>query len=62
MSESLENFDDNVDISKTWEIIRENIKISAKGNLSNNELNLHELWFDEECSEILDRRKPNKLD
>jgi hypothetical protein len=57
----LENFDGNVDINKNWKIIRENIKISAKENLSNNELNQNEPWFDEECSEILYQRKPNKL-
>jgi hypothetical protein len=57
----LENFDDNVDINKTWEIIRENIKISAEENLSNYELNQDKPWFYEECSEILHQRKPNKM-
>jgi hypothetical protein len=36
----MENFDDNVNINKTWEIIRI-IKILAKENLSNNELHQH---------------------
>jgi hypothetical protein len=38
-SESLENFDDNLDINKNWEVIRENINISAEENLTNHELN-----------------------
>jgi hypothetical protein len=29
---ALENFDDNVDMNRAWENIRENIKISAKGS------------------------------
>jgi hypothetical protein len=30
---ALENFDENVDMNTAWEIIRENIKISAKESL-----------------------------
>jgi hypothetical protein len=30
---ALENFDENVDISQTWENIRENIEISAKASI-----------------------------
>jgi hypothetical protein len=35
---ALENFDENVDISKTWENIRENIEISAKASIGHCEL------------------------
>jgi hypothetical protein len=35
---SLENFDDNVDMNRAWEGIRENINISAKESLGHYEL------------------------
>jgi hypothetical protein len=57
----LENLDDNVDINRAWENIRENIKISAKENLGHYELNQHKSWFNGECSKLLDRRKQAKL-
>jgi hypothetical protein len=44
---ALENFDDNVDINRAWESIRENIKTSAKGSLGHNELQQHKPWFDD---------------
>jgi hypothetical protein len=34
----LENFDDNVDMNRAWENIRENIKTSAKDSLGHYEL------------------------
>jgi hypothetical protein len=43
----LENLDTKVDINRAWEIIRENIKISAKESLGYYELKKHESWFDE---------------
>jgi prefoldin subunit 5 len=46
----LENLDDDVDINRAWEIIRENIKILAKENRK-----------DEGCSKLLDQRKQAKL-
>jgi hypothetical protein len=58
---ALENTDDNVDMNRAWENIRENIKISAKESLSHYELQQHEPWFDEECSKLIDRRKQAKL-
>jgi hypothetical protein len=30
---ALENVGDDVDINRVWETVRENIKISAKGNV-----------------------------
>jgi hypothetical protein len=50
-----------VDINSAWETIRENIKISAKESLNYYELKKHNLWFDEGCSEVLDRKKEARL-
>jgi hypothetical protein len=44
-----------------WEMIRENINISAKDSLGYYELEQHKPWFDEGCSELLDQRKQAKL-
>jgi hypothetical protein len=49
----LEDLEVEVDIKSAWEIIRANIKISAKDSLGYNELKKHKLWFDEGCSELL---------
>jgi hypothetical protein len=57
----LENFDDNVDINRALENIRENIKISAKESLGHYELQQHKPLFDDECSKLIDRRKKDKL-
>jgi hypothetical protein len=58
---ALENLDDDVDINRAWETIRENIKISAKANLGYYKLKKHKPWFDEGCPELLDQRKQDKL-
>jgi hypothetical protein len=58
---ALENFDDNVDMNRAWENIRENIKTSAKESLGHYELQQHKAWFDDECSKLIDRRKQAKL-
>jgi hypothetical protein len=47
---ALENLDDDVDINRAWETIRENIKISAKESLRYYELKEHKPWFDEGCT------------
>jgi hypothetical protein len=47
---ALENLDDNVDISRAWEIIRDTIETSAKESLGYYKLKQHNPWFDEECS------------
>jgi hypothetical protein len=54
----LENFDDNVDMNRAWENIREIIKTSANFN---DELQQHKPRFDDECSKLTDRRKQAKL-
>jgi hypothetical protein len=52
---ALENLDD-VDISRDWETIRENIKMSAKERLDYYEVKKLKPWFDKGCSELLDQR------
>jgi hypothetical protein len=57
---TLENLDDHVDLNRASEIIRENIKTSAKDSLGYYELKTLSPRFDEGSSEILDQRKrPN---
>jgi hypothetical protein len=58
---ALENFDDNVDMNRAWENIRENIKSSAKESLGHYKLQQHKSWFDYEYSKLIDRRKHAKL-
>jgi len=60
----LENFDDDDDdvgISKAWESIRKNVKASATDSLGYYDLKQHKLWYDVECSKLLDQRKMTKL-
>jgi hypothetical protein len=58
---ALENLNAEVDINKTWETIKENIKISAKESLGYYELKEHTLWFEEGCSKLEIRgNKPNR--
>jgi hypothetical protein len=58
---ALENLEDNGEINRTWDAIRENIKISTKDCISHCEAKCHKPWFDEECSEFVDRRKQADL-
>jgi hypothetical protein len=58
---ALENLDTEVDVNKAWKTIREDIKISAKESLYYYSLKKHKPWFEERCSELLDRRKQAKL-
>jgi hypothetical protein len=60
-SAALEDLDAEVGVNSAWETIRENIKIPAKKSLNDYELKKHKPWFDERCSELLDRRKEAKL-
>jgi hypothetical protein len=57
----LEDLDAEVEINSAWEMIRENIKISARECLGCFELKKHKAWFDEGCSKLLDQRKEAKL-
>ena len=45
---TLENLNDDEDVNRTWENIRENIKISAKDRLGLHEFKQNKPWFDEE--------------
>jgi len=45
---ALENLNDSEGINRTWENMKENIKISAKESLSLYELKQRKPWFDEE--------------
>jgi hypothetical protein len=58
---ALGNLDNDVDINRAWETIRENIKISAKACVGYYELKKHKPWFDEGSSKLLDQRKQAKL-
>jgi hypothetical protein len=58
---ALEDLDAEVGINNACETIRDNINISAKESLDYYELRKREPWFDEGCSELLDRRKQAKL-
>ena len=57
----MENLNDDEDINRAWEIIKKNIKTSAKESLDLNELKQHKPWFDEECLGYLDKRKQAKM-
>jgi hypothetical protein len=59
--ENLDDDDDDVDINRAWESIRENMKASATEYLSYYELKHHKPQFDEECLKLLDQRKQAKL-
>jgi 50S ribosomal subunit-associated GTPase HflX len=58
---ALHNLDDEVDINRAWETMRENIKISAKERLGYYTLKQHNPWFNEGCSGLLAQRKQAKL-
>jgi len=58
---ALENLNDDEDVNRTRENIKENIKTSAKESLGLHELKQHKHWFDEECLGFLDKRKRAKM-
>jgi hypothetical protein len=45
----LQNLNDDEDVNRTWESIKQNIQTSAKESLGLHELKQNKLWFDEEC-------------
>jgi hypothetical protein len=57
----LENLNVDEDVNRAWEIIKENIKTSAKVSLGLQELKQHKPWFDKECVGFLDQRKQAKM-
>ena len=58
---ALENSDDDEDVNRTWENIKENIQMSVKESLGLDEFKQNKLWFDEECLGFLDQRKWAKI-
>jgi len=52
---------DDEDVNRTWENIKENIKILAKESLGLHELKQNRPWFDEECLGFFDQRKRGKM-
>jgi hypothetical protein len=57
----LEDLNAEVEINSTREMIRENIKMSAKESLGYFELKKHKPWFHKGYSKLLDQRKQAKL-
>ena len=58
---ALENLNEDEDVNRTWENIKENIKTSAKESLGVHEWKQHKPWFDVECLGFLDQRKQAKM-
>ena len=58
---ALENVNDDEDVNRAWENIKENMQISAEESLGLHEMNQNKHWFDEECLRFLDQRKRAKL-
>jgi hypothetical protein len=57
---ALENLEDSGVINRSWDNIRENIKISAQESLGYCGSKHRKPWFDEGCSKLVDRRKQAK--
>jgi hypothetical protein len=57
----LGDLDAEFEINTVWEIIRENIKISAEGSLGYYELKKHKSWLDEGYLELLYETKQAEL-
>jgi len=58
---ALENLNDDEDVDRTWENIKDNIQTSAKESLGLHELKKNKPWFDEVCLGFLDQRKQAKM-
>jgi len=58
---ALENSDDDEDVNRNWENIKENIKTLAKESLGLYEFKQNKPWFDEECLRFSDQRKRAKM-
>jgi DNA repair ATPase RecN len=54
---AVENLNDDEDVNRVCENIKENIKTSTKANPGLQELKQHKPWFDEECLGFLDQMK-----
>jgi len=58
---AMDNLNDDEDVNRTWENIKENTQTSAKESLGLHELKQHKPWFDEECLGFLDQRMWAKM-
>jgi hypothetical protein len=58
---AFEDLDAEMEINSAWEIIKENIKISATESRRYFDLRKHKPWFDEGCSELLHQMKQAEL-
>jgi len=58
---ALENLDDDEDVNRNWENIKENIQTSVKESLGLDEFKQNKPWFDDECLGFLDQRKWAKI-
>ena len=58
---ALENLNDDEDLNRTWENIKENIQTSAKRRVGLHKLKQNKPWFDEEWLGFLHQRKRNKM-
>jgi hypothetical protein len=54
---TLESLGESFGINNAWEIIRENIKSSAKDNLGYQKLKHNKPWFGDECSKLIHQRE-----
>jgi len=59
--EALENLNDDEDVNRTWENIKEIVQISTKESLGLHELKQNKPWIDEECLGFFDQRKRAKI-
>jgi len=58
---TLENLNDDEDVNRTWENVKENVQTSAKLSLGLHELKQNKTWFHEDCLGSLDERKRAKM-
>ena len=58
---ALENSDDDENVNRNWENIKENIRNSAKESLGLDEFQENKPWFYEECLGFLDQRNGLKF-
>ena len=59
---ALENSDDDEDVNRNWENIKEDIQTSVKDSLGLDEFKQNKPWFDEEClGFFLEQRKRAKI-
>jgi hypothetical protein len=57
----LKNSDADLNINRTYETVRENIKMLDKVSLGYYGFKQHKPWIDEGCSKLLDQRKQANL-